>query len=419
MNKVLIIGSGAREHAIADAFKRSKNISQIFVSPGNDGIRKEFECLKLDSFEEIALFVEKNDIAYVFVGNEQPLSEGICDFLENRNIKVIGPSQKAARIESSKVFSKDLMRKYNIPTAKYEVFEDCEACCRYLEGSQFPIVLKADGLAAGKGVVIAQSLNEAQNAVNQLMKDKKFGEAGNKIVVEGFLTGEEASVFAFSDGKTFVSTIFAQDHKAVYDGDRGPNTGGMGAFAPVDKFIGLKEKVDSLIIKPTLEAMEKEGCPFKGVLFAGLMINKEKVDVIEFNCRLGDPETEVILPLLETDFDELCQSILNSSVANINLIWKDSYAETVVAASEGYPDVFEKGNEIKIEASISGNNGKLFYAGVKENNGCLVNSGGRVLCTTGFGNSLKEAIEEAYAMLGKVTFSNKYNRSDIAQKGLK
>jgi len=424
MKNVLIIGSGAREHAIADAFKRSKGIGKIYVSPGNDGIKKEFECFSTEvtdkdkPFAELIEQIKEKKSDYVFVGNEQALSDGIADELENAGIPVVGPSQKAAMIESSKVFSKFIMKKYHVPTADYQVFTAHKEALGYLNNAHYPVVIKADGLAAGKGVIIASDFAEASEALKLIFLDKKFGSAGNQVIIETFLKGEEASIFAFSDGQYFVSTIFAQDHKAIYDGDKGPNTGGMGAFAPVDKFSHLKEKVDREIFKPVLDGMKAEGTPFKGVLFAGLMIDKDEINVIEFNCRLGDPETEVILPLMKTDFALLCEAIIQKQIDQIELEFINQYAVTVVSASLGYPESFEKGNPITINQTIKNYQGQIFYAGVKQSGDYLVNNGGRVLCATALADTLKLAIDTAYQMTACVSFSNRYYRKDIGQKGL-
>lgn len=420
MNKILLIGSGAREHAIARALKADQE-HQIVVSPGNAGIALEFPCVVLKTFNDIVNYVKDINIDYVFVGNEQPLAEGLVDVLTENQIPVIGPSQKAAQIESSKVFSKNLMKKYHIPTAEYQVFDQYDHCLNYLKTANYPQVLKADGLAAGKGVLIVPDYQSAEDALKLLMLDKKFGDAGNQVIAEEFLMGEEASVFAFCDGEHFISTIFAQDHKAVYDGDKGPNTGGMGAFAPVDQFAHLKDKVDQLVFQPVLEGMKKEGFPFVGVLFAGLMIHQDQINVIEFNCRLGDPETEVILPLLDCRFNELCLAILQKRVHQFELKWKKQYAVTVVCASEGYPESFDKGNPICIDPEISQYSGCIYYAGVSKNTDQamgLVNSGGRVLCATALEDSLKKSIDTAYQMVDCIHFSNKYHRTDIGKKGL-
>jgi len=424
MKNVLIIGSGAREHAIADAFKRSKGIGKIYVSPGNDGIKKDFECFSTEvtdadkPFAELIEQIKEKKIDYVFVGNEQALSDGIADELENAGIPVVGPSQKAAMIESSKVFSKFIMKKYHVPTADYQVFTAHKEALEYLNNAHYPVVVKADGLAAGKGVIIASDFAEASEALKLIFLDKKFGSAGNQVIIETFLKGEEASIFAFSDGQHFVSTIFAQDHKAIYDGDKGSNTGGMGAFAPVDKFSHLKEKVDREIFKPVLDGMKAEGTPFKGVLFAGLMIDKDEINVIEFNCRLGDPETEVILPLMKTDFALLCEAIIQKQIDQIELEFINQYAVTVVSASSGYPESFEKGNPITINQTIENYQGQIFYAGVKQSGDYLVNNGGRVLCATALADTLKQAIDTAYQMTACISFSNRYYRKDIGQKGL-
>ncbi|MDD4154973.1 MAG: phosphoribosylamine--glycine ligase [Candidatus Cloacimonetes bacterium] len=421
MKNILVLGSGAREHTIADAFNQSKHTDKIFVMPGNDGIKKYYQTVPQEDFNGILDFVENNKIDLVFVGGEQLLSEGISDFLLSHNIKVIGPTKDAAQIESSKVFAKNLMQKYNIPTANSAIFNKTSSAISYLKGKKFPIVLKADGLAAGKGVIIASNFTEAELSIKEIMLDKKFGEAGSQIVIEDFLYGEEASIFAFCDGDNYVSTIFSQDHKRVFDEDKGLNTGGMGAFAPVDKFTKLKKQVDEQIFTPILSALKKENCSFSGVLYAGLMINNENISVIEFNCRLGDPETQVILPLLKNDFYELCTAISNKTIHNINLEWEDKYAVTVVLASKGYPESFEKGKQIYIDSSIEKKQDiKLYYAGVKDSKelNCLVNNGGRVISLTSLGISLIDAINSAYNNLKFIKSDILRFRHDIGKKGL-
>ncbi len=425
MAKVLIVGSGAREHAIAVAFQRDTAVEEVFVSPGNDGIAQFFSCFKYEAkdknepFVEIVNFVKEKKIDYVFVGNEQALADGIADYLEAHGIDVIGPSQKAAQIESSKVFSKNLMKKYGVPTADYAVCEDYVAALRHIAGQSFPLVLKADGLAAGKGVIIAQDKQEAIAALDLIFLDKKFGNAGNQVIIESFLSGEEASIFAFSDGEHFVSTVFSQDHKALYDNDEGPNTGGMGAFAPVDKFFMLKDKVDKVIFEPIFQGLKNEGMPFKGVLYAGLMIDGEDINVVEFNCRLGDPEAEVILPIMTNSLAELCQAIIEKSIDQCELKFSGQYAVGVISASKGYPEAFERGKPIFIHKGIETLTGQIYFAGVKQQGENLFTNGGRVLCATALGSSLQEAIDKAYSMTECVQFSNQYYRKDIGQKGLK
>ncbi len=423
MINVLIIGSGAREHAIAQAFDKSHKTQNIFVFPGNDGISEEYNCVELLTFAHVVEFINQQNIDLVFVGNEQMLSEGLVDYLSEHQVSVIGPTKSATRIESSKIFAKKLMRKYNIPTADFETFSDIEECLLYLKTVNYPQVVKADGLAAGKGVVICQNIDEAEQAVISMMQEERFGDAGSHIVVESFMKGEEASVFAFCDGEDFISTIICQDHKQIFDGDKGPNTGGMGAFAPVKKFDFLKEQIDESIFRPVLKAMKAEGCPFKGVLYAGLMITETGAKVVEFNSRLGDPETQVLLPLLETDFYDICHAIIQNRIKEIKLHWKDQYAVTVVAASEGYPGKFEKGFEILISNDIQNREDiRINYAGVtrkgRSKDICLSTNGGRVLSVTALSDSLDQTITKAYEAIKEVNFEHIYYRKDIGKKGL-
>lgn len=424
MINVMIIGSGAREHAIARAFDKSRKVENIFLFPGNDGIAMDFNCVELLTNAHLVEFINQQNIDLVFVGNEQPLAEGLVDYLKAHHVAVVGPTQSAARIESSKIFAKNLMKKYGIPTAGFETFHDIDSCLSYLKGVTYPQVIKADGLAAGKGVVICESFEEAEEAVVSMMQDEKYGSAGLQIVVEEFMEGEEASIFAFSDGESFISTIFCQDHKQVFDGDKGPNTGGMGAFAPVNKFSHLKDQVDQTIFKPVLEAMVREGCPFEGVLYAGLMMTKEGPKVVEFNCRLGDPETQVLLPLLQTDFYDICQAIIQKRIKEIQLKWRAKYAVTVVAASQGYPGVFEKGFELHIpDTLLNKEDLHLYYSGVRHSQGekeiSLKTNGGRVMCVTALKDTLQESIQYVYENIKMIQFENIYYRQDIGKKGLR
>ena len=427
MKNVLVLGSGGREHSIAAKFKESKHINKVHIIPGNDGLKKDFIVKELavteyeTFFNEVYLYIKENLIDLVFVGNEQFLADGIVNFLNQKGIKVIGPTKEAARIESSKVFSKDLMKKYNIPTAVYESFCDIYKALEFIQTSRFPLVLKADGLAAGKGVLIAETKNEAEDFIKDMLSGKKFGNAGKEIVIEEFLNGEEVSVFAFCDGENFVSTIFSQDHKRAFDNDEGLNTGGMGAFAPVDKFIHLKSKIDNEIFLPVLKAMKQENCPFTGVLYAGLIIDNDDVRVIEFNCRFGDPETQVILPLLENDIYELCELMLNKKIFEAKLEWKQKYAVTIFLASIGYPEKFDKGHEIFIDPNLySDEKIKLFFAGVKDSgeDNYFLNNGGRVISFTSLDDSLKSTIDYAYSKISLIKSDILRFRKDIGKNGL-
>ncbi len=417
--KVLVIGSGAREHAIAEALQQSKKVETVFVSPGNDGIAKEHSITSLPQFENIKEFVLSNKIDFVFVGPEQPLAEGIVDYLQHHNINVVGPMKAAARIESSKAYAKNLMKINNIPTAIYEVFTEYDLAKEYLEKCAYPQVLKADGLAAGKGVIIVSDINEAIESLKDMMLNGAFGTAGDQVVIEEFMEGWETSIFAFTDGIDFISTIFSQDHKAIFDEDKGPNTGGMGAYAPVKKAAVYHQFVDENIFTPVLEAMKRDGNPFQGILYAGLMVTDSGPRVVEFNCRFGDPETQVILPLLKTDFADICTSIFTKRVKDLTLEWSDEYAVNVVAASKGYPDKYEKGMIIAdLYNDHSIKDAKVYYSGVKNESNHLVTNGGRVLSVTAKANDLVGAIDKAYKRLSELSFEGKTYRTDIGKKGL-
>ena len=349
--KVLIVGSGGREHSLAEAFARDINKKDIYVAPGNGGIALDYKCLPLRSKEEIVKWCKENRPELVMVGPEQYLAEGLSNSLNAEGIPCVGPSQEAARIESSKIFAKTLMTKYHIPTASYVAFEDKDQALAYVRYmGTYPLVIKANGLAAGKGVIIADSQKEAENAIQNL---------GNKIVVEEYLKGWEVSLFVITDGKDYKTTIFSQDHKQLGENDTGPNTGGMGAFAPVKEAEHYREQIEKQIIAPTLEALNAEGCPYRGFLYCGLMITADGPKVLEFNCRLGDPETQAILPLLQTSFTDICYAILNNKVSDLELQWSPQSSVCVVLASQGYPGTFPTGFPIIIKSSIDS---KIFYA---------------------------------------------------------
>jgi len=411
--RILVIGSGGREHALARAFARSPRVSTVFVSPGNPGMRDVAQMVTLKDFSAIAGFVLEQGVAFVFVGPEQPLAEGLTDYLQARNVRVVGPSQAAARIESSKAFAKELMRKYGVPTAEYETFDTYEDAVSYLRSASWPQVIKADGLAAGKGVTVAGTFKEADAALLAIFQEKAFGETG--VVIEEYLTGWEASIFAFTDGEHFVSTIFSQDHKPLLDGNLGPNTGGMGAYAPVKTAESRRDDVNELVFHRVLHGLRTEGCPFAGVLYAGLMMTDAGPKVIEFNCRFGDPETEVVLPLLKTDLVDVCEAILDKRIPCLNMTWEQGYAVGVVAASQGYPGSYRKG--LPIEPGNDDEDTYLCFAGVKESEGALVTSGGRVLLAGGLGATLEQARGRAYNRLGRVQFDGMIFRSDIGAKG--
>ncbi|MDP8315442.1 MAG: phosphoribosylamine--glycine ligase [Candidatus Celaenobacter antarcticus] len=415
--KVLIVGSGGREHAIAWKCAKSKKVDTVFVAPGNPGMEDVAQPIQLQNIEELIRFVKDEGIQLTIIGPEQPLAEGMVDEFMKEDIVVIGPSKLAAEIEGSKVFAKNFMKKYHIPTAEFKVFDEIVPALNYILGKEFPLVLKADGLAAGKGVFICNNYTEAETILNQTMHYGLFGDAGSRVVIEECLQGEEVSLFAFTDGKHFVSTILSQDHKQLLDGDKGPNTGGMGAYAPARFTKDLKKQVDEEIIAPTLKGMHKEGRTFRGILYAGVMLTEKGPQVLEFNCRLGDPETQVILPLLDNDLIDVCEAILNERIDEVVLKWKNKSAVNVVIASSGYPGTYEKGYPIKGLDKVSDGT-LIFFAGVKKEKDTLLTNGGRVLSLTALGNDLQDAQKQVYKEVEKVSFTNSYYRTDIAQKGI-
>jgi len=423
--KILVIGSGGREHALCWKIKQSPKVEKLFCAPGNAGIAQVAECisLKVDDFAALADFAKKHDIGLTVVGPEVPLSAGIVDYFRERGLEIFGPDKKSATLESSKAFAKDIMEKYNIPTASYRAFVELNPALAYLKTlpENLKLVVKADGLAAGKGVIICGNRKEAEKAASEMLAGKAFGAAGNKVVIEEFLEGEEVSIQIFLDGKNYSIMAAAQDHKRVNDNDEGPNTGGMGAYAPAPIFDSkLKEKTENKIIEPLIDGFNKEGIDYKGVLYIGLMVNKGEPYVLEFNCRFGDPETEAVLPLLETDLVEIMQKINQKQLDKIKVNWYNKCAVCVVLASGGYPGNFEKGKEISgLDAASGLKNTVVFHAGTSSSNGKVVTSGGRVLGVTGTGNGLKDAIKTAYEAVGKITFENMHFRKDIAKKAFK
>ncbi len=410
--KILIIGSGGREHALADAFARSPKVESLVVSPGNAGIAKTHPCVKLSGFTEIEDYCKSNMIDYVFIGGEQPVADGLTDFLRASGIRVIGPTQAAGRIETSKAFAKALMKKYSVPTAEYVKAGTYEEACRALVGFNYPVVIKADGLAAGKGVYIADSPEEATEALLFLFQNpSKEG-----VIIEEYLLGWEVSLFSFCDGRNHVSTIFSQDHKQLYDNDCGPNTGGMGVLAPVPEAEPYRDEIESKIIYPILKAMYAEGCPFTGILYCGLMITSDGPKVLEFNCRWGDPEAEAVLPLLDTDLVDICQAIDRHELDRVHLNWLDRTAVTVVLASRNYPGTPETGYPITLDEGIKSS---ICYAGVAQKGEGLVNNGGRVMMLTGLGDDLMQAREKVYRDAKKVSFEGMYYRKDIGLRSNK
>jgi phosphoribosylamine---glycine ligase len=420
---VCLIGSGGREHALAYRIKKSKSLSNLFIIPGNPGMESLGNLIDIpvNDFEALTEFCKENLIDLVVVGPEQPLAVGIADYLRSKGIKVFGPDKAAADIEVSKSFSKALMKKYSIPTAKYEEFGSGQKdeVLSYLTVSDYPLVIKADGLAAGKGVIICNNHDEAKDAVEKIFTEKIFGSAGDKIVIEEFMHGLEASVFAVTDGVNFVCLPAAQDHKRVGDGDTGKNTGGMGAYAPAPLITPqLQNVIDTKIIQPTLNALLAEGRRFIGCLYAGIMVTAEGPKVVEFNCRFGDPETQVVLPLVEGDFAKLLYSAAEMNLDKSSVSFSGGSSVCVVAASGGYPDEFKKGYEIKGIDQINDDDIIVFHAGVKKTDGKIVTNGGRVLGVTSVlkENDLKKAKEKAYTAVNKICFDDIYFRHDISDK---
>lgn len=417
--KVLIVGSGGREHAIAASVAKSPKVEKIYCAPGNAGIGLIAECVPIGAMEFAKLvdFAKENQIDLTIVGMDDPLVGGLVDELESAGLRAFGPRKNAAILEGSKAFSKDLMRKYGIPTAGYETFDDADEAVSYLEMLEFPVVLKADGLALGKGVLICQTLEEAKEGVKAIMLDKQFGNAGNKLVVEEFMTGREVSVLSFVDGKTIKTMTSAQDHKRAEDGDRGLNTGGMGTFSPSPFYT---EEIDRFcqqyIYQATVNAMEKEGRPFKGVIFFGLMLTENGPRVLEYNARFGDPEAQVVLPRMKNDIIDVMEACIDGRLDEIDLQFEDNAAVCVVLASDGYPVQYEKGYLIRGLENFDGRDSYYcFHAGTKMTDQGIVTNGGRVLGIAAKGKDLKDARTNAYAAADWVEFENKYMRHDIGK----
>lgn len=418
--KVLVIGSGGREHAIVRAISRSKKVSKIYCAPGNAGISElaEIVDIKVMEFDKLAAFAKNNDIDLTVVGPDDPLVGGIVDVFEEKGLRVFGPRKNAAILEGSKAFSKDLMKKYNIPTAAYETFDDPDKALEYLKTADMPIVLKADGLALGKGVLICNNLKEAEDGVKEIMLDKKFGSAGNKLVIEEFMTGREVSVLSFVDGKTVKTMSSAQDHKRAKDNDEGLNTGGMGNFSPSPFYTKqVEDFCEKYIFQPTVDAMAKEGREFKGVIFFGLMLTPKGPKVLEYNARFGDPEAQVVLTRLKSDIIDIFEACIDGTLDKTPVEFGDDAAVCVILASDGYPLEYKKGFEIKgLEAFKGKEDYFCFHAGSKFNEeGKIVTNGGRVLGVTATASTLKEARKKAYEATEWVTFENKYMRTDIGK----
>ncbi|HZK11420.1 MAG TPA: phosphoribosylamine--glycine ligase [Atribacterota bacterium] len=421
--KVLVIGSGGREHALVWKMTQSPKVSQVYCAPGNAGISRLAQCVNIDadSIEKLIGFAKKEKIDLTVVGPELPLSQGIVNEFNQQGLRIFGPSKEAAEIESSKVFSKYLLKKYNIPTANYQVFQNSEKALDDIKKQTFPLVIKADGLAAGKGVFIVKNLLEVKDALNALMEEKIFGEAGRQVIIEEFLEGEEVSILAFCDGKTVIPMVSSQDHKKIFDNDLGPNTGGMGAYSPVpfypDEF---GKRVLEEILKPTVKGLQNEGKEYKGVLYAGLILTKEGPKVLEFNARFGDPETQAILPRLKTDLIDILNAVIDSTLHKINIQWENNAAVCVVMASGGYPEKYQKGKVISgLERLEKMKNMIAFHAGTKFQEGRVVTSGGRVLGITAWDETISKAKEKAYKGVNEIYFEDMYYRKDIADKGIK
>lgn len=417
--KVLIVGSGGREHAIAWKAAKSSRVDKIYCAPGNAGISEIAECVNIGAmeFEKLAAFAKEQSIDLTVIGMDDPLVGGIVDVFEQEGLRVFGPKKNAAILEGSKAFSKDLMKKYGIPTAGYETFDSPEAAMQYLETSKYPIVLKADGLALGKGVLICNTKEEAMAGVKTLMLDKQFGAAGNTIVVEEFMTGREVSVLSFVDGKTIKIMTSAQDHKRAKDGDQGLNTGGMGTFSPSPFYTKeIDEFCKKNIYQATVDAMRAEGREFKGIIFFGLMLTEEGTKVLEYNARFGDPETQVVLPRMKNDIIDVFEACIDGTLDKTDLDFEDNAAVCVVLASEGYPEKYEKGYEIHgLDNFKDKDSYFVFHAGTKTENGKIVTNGGRVLGVTATGTDLKTARANAYEAATWIEFENKYMRSDIGK----
>ncbi len=416
--KIMVVGGGGREHAIVKKIKENKSVTEIFALPGNGGIAQDATCVPIDAkdIDGIVKFATENKIDYAIVAPDDPLVLGAVDALEERGIPCFGPRANAAIIEGSKVFSKNLMKKYNIPTAEYEVFTDMDEALRYLESAPIPTVIKADGLALGKGVIIAGTRDEAKDAVRSMMQDKVFGKSGDQIVIEEFLTGPEVSVLAFTDGKSIVPMVSSMDHKRAGDNDTGLNTGGMGTIAPNPYYTDpIAWVCTEQIFIPTVQAMNKEGRTFKGCLYFGLMLTEKGPKVIEYNCRFGDPETQVVLPLLKTDLLTVMQAVTEERLGDIEVEFSDGAACCVIMASGGYPTSYKKGFEVTVPADIADS---VYVAGTALREGKQVTSGGRVLGVTATADTLEEAIKAAYAKTERCSFEGAFYRHDIGAKAL-
>ncbi|HMA60070.1 MAG TPA: phosphoribosylamine--glycine ligase [Halanaerobiales bacterium] len=425
MENILIVGSGGREHALCKKLKESSRVEKIYVLPGNAGTSDIAENVDIDplNFKEITDFAKAKEIDMTFVGPEKPLVEGIVDYFNEEGLKIFGPNKQAARLEGSKVYAKRVMEDCGIPTAKFSTFENSDEALNFIKDCDFPVVVKAEGLAAGKGVLIVENQQEAEAAITKIMEDRYFGEAGKRVLIEEFLKGEEATIMVFSDGKTYYPMVSAQDHKQVGEGDTGPNTGGMGAYAPtplVDEKV--KNKVDKQIITPLFTYLNNHGIEFKGVLFIGLMINKGQPKVLEFNVRFGDPEAQVVLPLLENDLVEIADKIDEEKLNEINLKWQDKKTMAVIMASGGYPIDYDKGKKINgLEKFSANSNPYIIQAGTKYVDNEIYTDGGRVLALVSVGDTYQEVYDLCYEKISAIDFEKAYYRKDIGRriKGVK
>lgn len=419
--KILVVGSGGREHALVWKLAQSPKAEKLYCAPGNGGISELAECvdIKATDFDGLVAFAKEKQIDMTVIGPDDPLVLGIVDAFETAGLRVFGPRKNAAIIEGSKVYSKELMKKYHIPTAAYEVFDNSKKALAYIQAqNNYPAVIKAEGLALGKGVIIAQNFEEAKTAVHDIMESKVFGDAGNRVVIEEFLEGQEVSILSFTDGKTILPMVSAQDHKRAYDHDEGPNTGGMGTFSPSRTYSDAiaKETYDNILL-PTMQALNSEGRTFQGIIFFGLMMTKNGVKVIEYNARFGDPETQVVLPRLKTDLVDVFEAVIDQKLDTIKLEWEDNAAVCVVAASGGYPKKYATGYEISGLDDAKALGGiEIFHAGTKAENGKFVTAGGRVLGIVGMDKDLDAAIKKAYAGVEKVHFTDMHYRKDIGVK---
>lgn len=419
--KILMVGGGGREHALIRKLLESEKVEKVYCAPGNGGISCDAQCFSVGAtdIDGMVSLAKELKVDCVFVAPDDPLAAGMVDAMEKEGIRAFGPRANAAIIESSKVFSKNLMKKYSIPTAGYEVFENSKDALSYIkEQNKYPVVVKADGLALGKGVIIAQNEAEAEDAVHTIMDDKKFGASGNKVVIEEFITGPEVSVLAFTDGKCVKPMVSSMDHKRAYDGDKGPNTGGMGTISPNPYYTPeIADRCMKEIFLPTIEAMNKEGRTFKGCLYFGLMLTADGPKVIEYNARFGDPETQVVLPRLKTPLCDIVDAVIDENLSDLDIQWSDEACACVVMASGGYPGSYPKGIEIKgLDSDGQVEGACVFHAGTALENGVFKTAGGRVLGVTALGSDLKEALKKAYAAVEKITFEGAHYRTDIGNK---